>query len=60
MYAEVSAWQVRRKETENQDGGEDLSSGTQLVVALSFRSEQIFVELRMQGLASIYTRSDGA
>lgn len=69
LFTEVSAWVVQRKETENENGGEGLSSCTQLVglrKGLAFHqssplyifSEQMFVELRMQGLASMCTRSD--
>lgn len=70
LCAEVSTWLVRRKETESQGGGEDLTSGTPLVglrkdpafyqtSLLYLFSEQIFVELRMQAFASIYTQSAG-
>jgi hypothetical protein len=70
LFAEVSTWVVQRKETENEDGGEGLSFCTQLVglrKGLAFHqssplylfSEQIFVELKMQGLASMCTRSGG-
>lgn len=70
LCAEVSTWLVQRKETKSQGGGEDLTSGSQLVglrkdpafyqtSLLYLFSEQIFVELRMQGFASIYTQSAG-